>query len=433
LFAKQLPLHIKRFIFQPGLEYQDSYMDFIQTFKIAARALRTNKMRSFLTMLGIIIGIAAVIAMMAVGSGASYVISQQIASIGSNIILVMPGSTTSGGIRTGAGGVQSLTADDARAIMAECPSVERASGVVRSTSQVVAGNLNWSTIVMGAAPELFEIREWPVVSGRGINQQDTDSAAKVCLLGQTVANNLFGSDDPVGKMVRIKKIPFTVIGVLDRKGQSPQGTDQDDSIFVPLRTAQIKLARNPFPNAVGSILVQARNEALLNKAEEEINSLLMQRHRITGSKEKDFSTRNLSEILAVAEQSSKAMSLLLGAVASISLIVGGIGIMNIMLVSVTERTREIGIRMAIGARTRDILWQFMTEAVLLTMMGGIIGILLGAGGASVVSKILAWPTLISLKSVLVAFFFSGAVGIFFGFYPARKAAGLNPIDALRYE
>jgi putative ABC transport system permease protein len=408
-------------------------MDFIQTLKIALRALRTNKMRSFLTMLGIIIGIAAVIAMMAVGSGASYVISQQIASIGSNIILVIPGSTTSGGLRMGSGGSQTLTSDDVRAIMAECPSVLRASGTTRTTSQVVYGNMNWSTIIMGAAPELFDIREWGVVSGRSIGQQDVDSAAKVCLLGQTVADNLFGSEDPIGKIVRIKKIPFTVIGLLDRKGQSPQGTDQDDTIFVPLRTAQVKLTRSSFPNTVGAVIVQSKNEALLTKAEEEINSLLKQRHRITNSKEADFSTRNLSEILAVAEQSSKAMSLLLGAVASISLIVGGIGIMNIMLVSVTERTREIGIRMAIGARTNDILWQFLTEAVLLTMLGGIIGIILGAIGATVVSQLLSWPTLISVQSITVAFFFSGAVGIFFGFYPARKAAGLNPIDALRYE
>jgi putative ABC transport system permease protein len=252
-------------------------------------------------------------------------------------------------------------------------------------------------------------------------------------LGQTVAENLFGSADPVGKIIRIKKVPFTVIGLLERKGQSPQGTDQDDSIFVPLRTAQRNLVRSQTINTVGAVMVKAKSEALLAKAEEEINSLLKQRHRITGGKEPDFSTRNLSEILAVAEQSSKAMSLLLGAVASISLIVGGIGIMNIMLVSVTERTREIGIRMAIGARTKDILWQFLTEAVLLTMLGGIIGIILGTIGATVVSRILDWPTLISVRSITVAFLFSGAVGIFFGFYPARKAAGLNPIDALRYE
>jgi len=408
-------------------------MDFLQTLKIALRALRTNKMRSFLTMLGIIIGIAAVIAMMAVGSGASYVISQQIASIGSNIILVLPGSTTSGGLRSGMGGAQTLTSDDVKAIMTECPSVELSAPTVRSSGLVVYGNMNWSTVIMGTTPELFDIREWGVISGRSIGQQDVDGAAKVCLLGQTVAENLFGAVDPVGKIVRIKKVPFTVIGVLDRKGQSPQGQDQDDAIFVPVRTAQRNLVRAQNTNIVGAVMVKAKSEALLAKAEEEIQSLLNQRHRITGGKEPDFSTRNLSEILAVAEQSSKAMSLLLGAVASISLIVGGIGIMNIMLVSVTERTREIGIRMAIGARRNDILLQFMTEAVLLTMIGGLIGIALGAAGATVVSRILAWPTLISLQSITIAFFFSGAVGIFFGFYPAKKAAGLNPIDALRYE
>lgn len=408
-------------------------MDFLQTLKIALRALRTNKMRSFLTMLGIIIGIAAVIAMMAVGSGASYVISQQIASIGSNIILVLPGSTTSGGLRSGTGGAQTLTSDDVKAIMAECPSVASAAPITRISGLAVYGNMNWSTIIMGTTPELFDIREWGVASGRAITQQDVDGAAKVCLLGQTVAENLFGSDDPVGKIIRIRKVPFTVAGVLDRKGQSPQGQDQDDAIFVPLRTAQRNLVRSQMPNTIGAAMVKAKSEALLGKAEGEVQALLNQRHRITNSKEPDFSTRNLSEILAVAEQSSKAMSLLLGAVASISLIVGGIGIMNIMLVSVTERTREIGIRMAIGARRNDILFQFMTEAVLLTMIGGLIGICLGAGGATVVSRILSWPTLISIQSITIAFVFSGAVGIFFGFYPARKAAGLNPIDALRYE
>jgi putative ABC transport system permease protein len=408
-------------------------MDFSQTLKIALRALRTNKMRSFLTMLGIIIGIAAVIAMMAVGTGASYVISQQIASIGSNIILVIPGSTTSGGLRTGSGGAQTLSSDDVKAIINECPSVGTASGTVRSSGQVVYGNLNWSTVIMGGTPELFEIREWPVTAGRSITQQDVDSAGKVCLLGQTVADNLFGSADPVGSIVRIKKIPFTVIGILESKGQSPQGTDQDDTIFVPLRTAQRNLVRSQRTEIVGAIIVKAKSKELIDKAESEIKSLLNQRHRITGDKEPDFSTRNLSEILAVAEKSSKAMSLLLGAVASISLIVGGIGIMNIMLVSVTERTREIGIRMAIGAKKNDILLQFMAEAVLLTMLGGVIGIALGAGGATIVSRLLGWPTMISFQSISIAFFFSAAVGIFFGFYPARKAAGLNPIDALRYE
>jgi putative ABC transport system permease protein len=408
-------------------------MNFLQTVKIALRALRTNKMRSFLTMLGIIIGIAAVIAMMAVGTGASYVISQQIASIGSNIILVMPGSTTSGGLRTGTGGAQTLSSDDAKAIMADCPSVAYAAGTVRTAGQIINGNLNWSSVIMGGSPELFDIREWPVVNGRPINQQDEDGAIKVCLLGQTVAENLFGSADPVGSIIRIKKIPFTVIGILDRKGQSPQGQDQDDAVFVPLRTAQRNLVRSQRSGIVSAIIVKAKSEESINKAEDEIKALLNQRHRITNSKEPDFSTRNLSEILAVAEQSSKAMSMLLGAVASISLIVGGIGIMNIMLVSVTERTREIGIRMAIGAKKNDILLQFMTEAVMLTMLGGLIGIALGAGGATVVSKLLGWPTMISIQSITIAFFFSAAVGIFFGFYPAKKAAGLNPIDALRYE
>ncbi|MBI5657083.1 MAG: ABC transporter permease [Geobacter sp.] len=408
-------------------------MDMLQTLKIALRALRTNKMRSFLTMLGIIIGIAAVIAMMAVGAGASHVIAQQIASIGSNIILVIPGSTTSGGIRVGSGSTQTLTSDDVKAIIAECPSVEFAAPSVRTTSQVIYGNMNWSTVVMGTTPELFDIREWGVVNGRSIGQQDVDGAAKVCLLGQTVAENLFGEEDPVGKIVRIKKVPFTVIGVLERKGQSPQGQDQDDSIFVPLKTDQRNLVRSQFTNTVGAARVKAKSKELLDNAEQEVQSLLNQRHRITNGKEPDYTIRNLSEILAVAEQSSRAMSLLLGSVASISLIVGGIGIMNIMLVSVTERTREIGIRMAIGARRNDILMQFMTEAVLLTMIGGIIGIGLGAGGAMVVSKMLEWPTLISVQSVTIAFLFSAAVGIFFGFYPARKAARLNPIDALRYE
>jgi putative ABC transport system permease protein len=293
--------------------------------------------------------------------------------------------------------------------------------------------MNWSSVVMGGPPELFEIREWPVVSGRPISQEDENGALKVCLLGQTVAENLFGSADPVGNIIRIKKIPFTVIGILERKGQSPQGQDQDDAVFVPLRTAQRNLVRSQRTGIVTAIIVKAKSEELIDTAESEIQALLNQRHRISNGKEPDFSTRNLSEILAVAEKSSKAMSLLLGAVASISLIVGGIGIMNIMLVSVTERTREIGIRMAIGAKKNDILLQFMTEAVLLTMLGGLIGIAFGAGGATFVSRMLDWPTMISFQSIAIAFVFSGAVGIFFGFYPAKKAAGLNPIDALRYE
>jgi putative ABC transport system permease protein len=404
-----------------------------QSLLIAIRALRVNKMRALLTMLGIIIGIAAVIAMVAIGTGASKMISDQIASIGSNLLLVIPGSTTSGGLRSGSGGTPTLTYDDAKAVKAECPSVAAVAPMVRGSAQVVFGNQNWSTIVMGVTPEMLTVRDWPLAAGRNISQSDVDGATKNCLLGQTVAENLFGSADPVGKSIRIKKIPFTVIGLLARKGQSPQGQDQDDVVYVPLRTAQRKLFGSQFPNTVGAMMIQAQSAEVLKRAEEEVTALLNQRHRIGPTKEADFTVRNLSEILAVSEQSSKVMSLLLGAVASISLIVGGIGIMNIMLVSVTERTREIGIRMAIGAKQRDILLQFLTEAVLLTTCGGVIGMGLGVGGALAVANLMKWPALISPEAIVIAFVFSAAVGVFFGYYPAHKAAKLNPIDALRYE
>jgi putative ABC transport system permease protein len=408
-------------------------IEFLMSLKIALRALRTNKMRSFLTMLGIIIGIAAVIAMVAIGSGASKIISDQIASVGSNILLVLPGSRTSGGMRLGHGSTPTLTYDDAKAIKAECPAVALAAPVVRGGAPVVYGNMNWSTSVMGITPEYLVARDWLVVEGRGFAQSDVDGSAKNCLIGRTVAENLFGAEDPLGKIVRVKKLPFIVVGVMDGKGRSPQGADQDDIVFVPLRTAQRKLFGSQFPNSVGSIMIQAKSEQDLSRAEVQVNALLTQRHKIGPGREADFSVRNLTELLDVAEQSSKAMSLLLGAVASISLIVGGIGIMNIMLVSVTERTREIGIRMAIGAKERDILLQFLTEAVLLTFIGGIIGMALGVGGAKLVSVFFDWPTLISFQAIAMAFGFSGAIGIFFGFYPARKAASLNPIEALRYE
>jgi putative ABC transport system permease protein len=405
----------------------------LMSLRIAVRALRVNKMRALLTMLGIIIGIAAVIAMVAIGAGASKVISDQIASMGSNLLLVLPGSTTSGGLRTGSGGTPTLTYDDAKAIKAECPSVSEVAPTVRGTAQIVYGNQNWSTIVLGTTPEMLTVREWPLLSGRNLTQSDVDGATKNCLVGQTVAENLFGEADPIGKIIRIRKVPFNVVGVLDRKGRSAQGTDQDDVIFIPLITAQRKVFGSQFPNTIGAMMIQARDAESLKSAEEEVTALLIQRHRIGPNKEQDFSIRNLSEIMAVSAQSSKVMSLLLGAVASISLIVGGIGIMNIMLVSVTERTREIGIRMAIGAKEGDILLQFLTEAVLLTTLGGVAGILLGVASAVAVSSLAGWPTLISFKSILIAVVFSAAVGVFFGFYPARKAASLNPIDALRYE
>ena len=406
---------------------------FLQSLLIAVRALRVNTMRALLTMLGIIIGIAAVIAMVAIGAGASKMISDQISSIGSNLILVIPGSMTSGGMRSGSGSSQTLSYDDAKAIKLECPSVAEVAPTVRGSGQVVFGNQNWSTVFYGVTPEIVAVRDWTLVSGRNISQSDVDGTTKNCLLGQTVADNLFGAADPVGKIVRIKKIPFTVIGLLGRKGQSPQGLDQDDVIYLPLRTAQRKILGSQFPNVVGSIMVQARGAEVLKKAEEEVTALLNQRHRIGPSREVDYTIRNLSELLAVSEQSSKVMSLLLGAVASISLLVGGIGIMNIMLVSVTERTREIGIRIAIGAKRRDILLQFLTEAVLLTSCGGIVGMLLGVGGARLVASLIGWPTLVSVDTIVIAFVFSAGVGVFFGFYPARKAASLNPIEALRYE
>ena len=406
---------------------------FLQSLLIAVRALRVNKMRALLTMLGIIIGIAAVIAMVAIGAGASKMISDQISSIGSNLLLVLPGSTTSGGMRSGSGSTQTLTYDDAKAIQAECPSVKAVAPQVRGAGPVVYGNQNWSTVIYGVTPEVIDVRDWNIISGRNLSQSDVEGATKNCLIGQTVADNLFGATDPVGKIIRIKKIPFQVVGLLGRKGQSPQGQDQDDVIYVPLRTAQRKLLGSQFPNVVGSIMIQARDAEVLSKAEEEVTALLNQRHRIGPSREVDYTIRNLSELLAVSQQSSKVMSMLLGAVASISLLVGGIGIMNIMLVSVTERTREIGIRIAIGAKRRDILLQFLTEAVLLTTCGGIIGMLLGVAGARLVASLVGWPTLVSVNTIIIAFAFSAGVGVFFGFYPARKAASLNPIEALRYE
>ena len=408
-------------------------MDILLPLKIAARALRVNLMRSFLTMLGIMIGIGAVIIMVAVGTGATKQISDQIATMGSNLLLILPGSTTSGGIRGGMGSQPTLTIEDIKAIRAECPAVLRVAPELRGTAQMVAGNMNWSTELMGTTPDFLLIREWKLASGRDMTAADVDTGQKVCILGQTVATSLFGDEDPTGKQVRIKGVPFLVIGLLEAKGRSAQGSDQDDVVFMPFSTAQRKILGNAFPGTVGPTLVQAASQGKLAQAETEINALLDQRHHMSATKERDFNVRNLSELLAVSQQSAKTMSMLLGAVASISLLVGGIGIMNIMLVSVTERTREIGIRMAIGAKERDILLQFLAEAVLLTMLGGFIGILLGVGGAFLISQFLGWATLISSQSIVLAVVFSSAIGIFFGFYPARKAAALNPIDALRYE
>jgi putative ABC transport system permease protein len=403
------------------------------TFKISFRALRVNKMRSALTMLGIIIGVGAVIAMVAVGTGASQQIAAQISSMGSNLLIILPGATTSGGVRMGAGTQPTLSMADAEAIQKECPAVSDVAPIHNGVAQVVYGHLNWSTGVVGTSPGVIAVRDWELTSGRAFTTQDVKSATKVALLGQTVVDNLFGDQNPVGQTIRIKNVPFVVIGVLARKGQSAQGQDQDDTIIIPVTTAQKKLFGTQFPGMVRIIMVKARSAEDLAAAERQINELLRQRHHIGPKQDNDFTVRNLTQIMQAAEQSTKVMTLLLGAIASVSLLVGGIGIMNIMLVSVTERTREIGIRMAIGAKTWDIRLQFIIEALTLSLIGGVIGIIVGVSTAMILSSVSGWPTVVSFLSVLLAFSFSGFIGIFFGFYPAYKASLLNPIDALRYE
>jgi len=408
-------------------------MNFPMTLRIAFKALGRNKMRSGLTMLGIIIGVAAVIAMIAIGSGAKARIQEQIASMGSNLLIVLSGSATSGGFRWGSGSVPTLTVEDAKAISAECWAVKYSAPVLQGITQVVYGNQNWSTITFASTPEALLIRDWPVAKGRAFTQSDLEGAAKICLLGQTVVENLFGDIDPVGQVVRVRQFPFTVVGVLSVKGQTTWGQDQDDVVYVPLTTGQRLLFGQQFPGMVRSISVQATGPDTMKLAEDQITQLLRQRHRIRANQDNDFTVRNLTEAMSTAEESARVMSLLLGAIASISLLVGGIGIMNIMLVSVTERTREIGIRMAVGARGRDILYQFLIEALVLSLIGGLIGIGIGVGASKLISQFFKWPTLISINALFLSFFFAGGVGIFFGFYPARKAAKLDPIEALRYE
>ena len=410
-------------------------MKILASVRIAFRALRVNALRSALTMLGIIIGVAAVIAMIAVGSGATVRVAEQIRSIGSNVIIVMAGSVTSGGIRLGQGAASTLTEDDAKAIALECPAVDLVAPSVRGTRQVVFGNSNWSTVIQGTTPEYLEVRDFSVVSGRPLTWQDVDGATKVALVGETVVKNLFSDTDPVGQIIRIKNVPFTVLGVLSPKGQSPWGQDQDDIIMIPISTAKKKVLGVSQANArsVGVILVQARGPLQMKEAEEEIAALLRQRHRLQPGQEDDFNVRNLAEVFTAQEESARVMAILLGAIASVSLVVGGIGIMNIMLVSVTERTREIGLRLAVGARMRDILTQFLVEAVTLSLIGGLIGIVLGVAVSALISYFAEWSTLISPSAILMAFAFSALVGVFFGYYPARKAAFLDPIEALRYE
>jgi putative ABC transport system permease protein len=397
----------------------------------AFRALQRNKMRSFLTMLGIIIGVAAVIAMLAIGQGAEYSVKQQISALGTNVLIVFPGSQQQGGVRTGAGTMTTLTEEDAAAIQKECPAVAFVSPGARSGGQVIAGNLNWGTSIEGGSADYLEIRKWTIEYGEFFSDQDVKAASKVCVLGRTVAENLFPEGgSPVGQNVRIRNVPFRVIGVLAKKGQNAMGQDQDDVILAPYTTVLRRLSHFPY---LRQILISATSQSNINAAQAQITELLRMRHKIAQYDADDFTIRNQTDLAATATATTEVLTILLASIASVSLLVGGIGIMNIMLVSVTERTREIGIRMSVGARGRDILTQFLIEALVLSLLGGIIGILLGVGGSSAISSLAKWPTIITAFSIILSFGFSIAIGIFFGFYPARKAAMLNPIDALRYE
>jgi putative ABC transport system permease protein len=402
----------------------------IMAFRIALRALARNKLRSFLTMLGIIIGVGAVIAMVAIGEGAKQRVQDQIASLGTNVLVVLPGTLTLGGARTGSGGVQTLVDSDAKAIMNEIPIVAAASPVLRGVQQVIVGDQNWSTSIQGVGPGFQEIRNWTVTEGRFIGDGDVESTAKVALLGQTVVKNLFGDESPLDAIIRIKKIPFRVIGVLGAKGQTGFGTDQDDTVMIPYTTMMKRILGITY---VQQIVVSAVSPDQTQEVQNQITALLRQRHRIQPGRLDDFNIRNLSDITEAASNSATVMAVLLGSIASVSLLVGGIGIMNIMLVSVTERTREIGIRMAVGARSRDIMLQFIVEAVVMAASGGLIGILMGIGSSALLRYLVQLPALIRPDIIVIAFLVSGSVGVFFGFYPARKAAHLDPIDALRYE
>ena len=406
-----------------------------QALRIALRSLRVNKLRTALTMLGIMIGVGAVIAMVSIGSGAQARVAEQIQSLGSNLIIVLSGSSNAAGVRLGHGSQLTITEDDAAAIAREVPLIQVAAPSSRGTAQIVYGNLNWSTQIQGITADYFEARDWPVDAGRPVLNEDVDGATKIALLGQTTAENLFGDADPIDQIIRIKKVPFTVVGVLSRKGQSSWGQDQDDVVMIPLSTAKKKVLGVSQANArsVNAISVKVRAGEDMAEAEAQVRALLRQRHRLQPYQDDDFWLRNLSEVLQTQEESSKVMTYLLAAIASVSLLVGGIGIMNIMLVSVTERTREIGLRMAVGARGRDILTQFLVEALTLSLIGGVIGIALGVGGSNAISYLAEWRTVLSAEAVVVAFGFAAAIGIFFGFYPARKASRLDPIEALRYE
>jgi putative ABC transport system permease protein len=400
----------------------------------AWRALARNVTRSALTVLGVVIGVAAVIAMVSVGQGADASVQAQIASLGTNIIMVIPGATTAGGVRSGWGGASTLTVGDARAIEKECPSVAAVTYLKRDIAQVAYGNQNWSTAIQGSPPSYTAVRDWPVARGRFFTQSEEDSAAKVAVLGQTLVDKLLApGEDPLGATIRVRNVPFQVIGVLAPKGQTSWGQDQDDVVVVPFNTAERRVLGTAFLGTVNMILVSAPSAGEALSAEEEIRRLLGERHRVPPGAEEDFTVRNMAEMAAASLMASRVMSNLLAAIASISLLVGGIGIMNILLVSVTERTREIGVRLAVGAKARHILLQFLVEALVLSTAGGLLGTLLGVASAVLIGRLAEWPIVLSPSAVALALAFSGAVGLVFGVYPARRASRMDPITALRHE
>ncbi len=397
---------------------------------IAFKALGRNKMRAILTMLGIIIGVGAVITMLSIGEGASLEIQESISSLGQNMIIILPGSTTQGGVRAGHGSRTNLTYEDTLAIQEECSAVSTTAPGLRTVVQAISAIQNWSTSLRGTTPEYFDIRKWELKSGELFTDVDVQGANNVCVIGQTAADELFGSQNPVGQILRIKNIPFRVLGLLEEKGQTGHGHDQDDTIIAPFTTVQRKIMGVTHIYLIYASAISSQAE---ERAINQITSLLRQRHRLRFEQEDDFSIRKLSDISSAAQETSKTMTILLGSIASISLIVGGIGIMNIMLVSVTERTHEIGIRIAVGARSRDILFQFLTEAVVLSIIGGAIGIGIGIGSSKAITLFAGWKTAITPFSIILSFSFAAVIGVFFGFYPARRASRLEPIDALRYE
>ena len=410
-------------------------MNALAVMRIALKALRVNKLRTALTMLGMIIGVGAVITMLAVGSGAQERVREQIRNLGTNLIIVFPGSTTAGGARLGAGSAQSLTEADAQAIALEVEGVIVTAPSLRGSGQVVAGNANWATQYFGTTNDYLIARDWPLASGRAFEPQELASAGKVAIIGQTVATQLFGDADPIDQTIRVRKVPLTIIGVLDRKGQNSLGQDQDDILLMPIATARNRVLGQSQgrQKRIGGMSIKVADGFDMKQVEERMKDLLRQRLRVQPGADDPFTVRNLTELLQTQEAASRVLTLLLAAVAGVSLLVGGIGIMNIMLVSVTERTREIGLRMAVGARGRDILKQFLTEAVTLSMIGGLAGIIIGVAASFAVGYFAKWNTDITPQSIALAVGFSATIGVFFGFYPARKAAQLLPIEALRYE